>query len=104
MAFDYLRCASQWLDGKVAGTPEDELRALVATCYGEALLAEVEADLRNPSGVFDPGSLPACGDCSACPVQRDCRYEIWRDTAQRIRVELDANPIDQLRLRDVLKV
>ncbi len=104
MDFDYLRCASQWLDGQVAGIPEDELRALVTTCYGEALLAEVEADLRNPSAVFDPGSLPACGDCSACPVQRDCRYEVWRNTAERIRVELDANPIDQLQLRDVLKV
>src|SRR5260370_6913436 len=104
MDFDYLRCASQWLDGQVAGIPEDELRALVTTCYGEALLAEVEADLRNPSAVFDPGSLPACGDSSACPVHRDCRYEAWRNTAKRIPADPHPNPTDPLPLPHLPKL
>lgn len=98
---NYLGCAWQWLNGLVAGMDQTELRTLVANSHGATLAAEVESDLGDPAAVFDAESLAACGDCTACPLRPDCRYEIWKRTATRIRDALAACPIDQSQLRGV---
>lgn len=91
----YLGCASQWLDGMAAGMPVQECDAWVANCHGDELLERVKADLGNPSTIFDTSRLPACGDCGTCPARLDCRYPIWRATAERLHHELRGQPIDQ---------
>lgn len=101
MVAPYLGCASQWLDGVAAGRSEAEWHALVAGCYGEELLERVKADLGNPATIFDLSVLPACGDCAPCPARSDCRYPLWRAPAERMRAELDAHPIDQVRVREL---
>jgi ribosomal protein S12 methylthiotransferase accessory factor len=99
MVSPYLSCASQWLDGVADGRPEAEWHALLASCYGEALLEKVKADLGNPATILDHSVLPACGDCAPCPARNDCRYPIWRATAERMKAELTAHPIDQGQVR-----
>jgi ribosomal protein S12 methylthiotransferase accessory factor len=99
-ATTYERCCLGYLRLRAQGvTDAATLVRRLAPLFGAALADEVATDLGDPEQAFQHYQLPRCGDCAACPVQPDCKYEDWRPVNDRLRAKAQANRIDQEGLR-----
>lgn len=99
----YARCALMYFKLKSDEWVNDHIERSLVTMFGPQLAQAVLNDLRNPEKSFQYMLLPACNNCSACSVSRYCNYERWKHVMAKLKKRMSENPIDQLRLSEILK-
>lgn len=97
----YYRCALHFLKLKAEGYDEDEITNSLAGIYGVDLAKEVIGDVFDPLKTFQYLSLPACGNCNLCPVQKQCYYPRWKGVTSQLVEKARQNSIDQNRLKNL---
>ena len=100
---DYYNCVLLYLKLKSDKVPENKIKIILNNTFAENLSKEVVDDLKNPENCFKYFILPECGDCSLCPIKKECKYEKWKDINSKIIQKIKSNLINQEDLEAVFK-
>jgi ribosomal protein S12 methylthiotransferase accessory factor len=88
-------CALSYFYLKSVGKSGEQIRATLASLFGEARALETVNTLSDPGLAFQHLELPDCGKCDGCEIRKDCQYTSWRFIADRLRERLVARRINQ---------
>ena len=98
---DYYTCVILYLRLKSDKRSENEIRIVLKNTFGEKLSREVIDDLSKPEECFKYFVLPECGNCSTCPISKECYYDKWKDINSKIIQKIKNNPVKQ---EDISKI
>jgi ribosomal protein S12 methylthiotransferase accessory factor len=97
----YYSCLLFCLKFKLEGFSNPRIKENLLELYDKELVFEVMHYLDEPERVFDYYTLPRCGDCSCCPVQKECYYPQWESLEMNIAARQKTNPIHQEKLAEL---
>lgn len=97
----YYSCLLFCLKFKLEGFSNPGIRENLLELYNKELVSEVMHFLDDPEKIFDYYTLPRCGDCSCCPVQKECYYPQWKSLQMNVAARQKSNPIHQEKLAEL---
>ena len=100
----YARCALMYFRLKSDDWVDGHIERSLVTMFGPQLATTVINDLRDPEKSFQYMALPACNNCSACSVSHQCNHDRWKNVMAMLKKKMSENPVDQLKLADILKL
>ena len=100
----YYSCVLLYLKLKAKNFSTDNLAVILKNTYGENLSQKVIANLSNPEDCFKYFILPDCGNCSICPINKECYYDKWNEINTKIIQKIRNNPIKQEELVNIFKI